>query len=94
MLDYAKTVLPKVVLWKNLFRKELIKCIQWAEQDEKMELYRWCRQNFFEKYPDILTDVYSLVKPPTKVRDKQDKIKAPDFTSNQLLRKKYSEKIS
>lgn len=94
MLDYAKAVLPKVVLWKNLFRKELIKCIQWAEQDEKRELYQWCHQNFFKIYPDILTDVYSLVDTTTKVRDKQNKITVHDFTRTRIVNNKISEKIS
>jgi hypothetical protein len=61
MLDYAKVILPKVSFSKQLFRKELAKCIQWVEPSEVQELHDWCYQNFKDKYPDVLEEVFSSV---------------------------------
>ena len=51
MLEYAKIILPKVSFSKDLFRKELNKCIGWLEEEQVYELYKWCNENFKEKYP-------------------------------------------
>lgn len=59
MNEYATTILPKVSKWKPLFKKELIKCIRWAEPEEWFELHNWCYDNFYELYPDVLNEVYS-----------------------------------
>ena len=59
MLEYAKTILPKVSFSKNLFSKELKKCIQWVEKDQVDELYNWCNKNFADTYSDILTEAFS-----------------------------------
>ena len=59
MLEYAKIILPKVSFSKDLFRKELNKCIQWVEKDQIHELYVWCQENFKEKYPDILSKAFA-----------------------------------
>ena len=62
MNEYAKKILPKVSPWKKLFKKELIKCINWAEPQEWFELRNWCYDNFYEMYPDVLTEVYGNYK--------------------------------
>ena len=59
MLEYAKIILPKVSFSKDLFRKELNKCISWLEEDQVQELYDWCNENFKETYPDILSEAFS-----------------------------------
>ncbi|MEE4285738.1 MAG: hypothetical protein V2I31_06300 [Mariniphaga sp.] len=61
MLDYAKIILPKVSFSKRLFRKELAKCICWVEPSQLQELHDWCYQNFKDKYPDVLGEVFSGV---------------------------------
>jgi hypothetical protein len=53
MLEYAKVILPKVSFSKELFRKELNKCIGWVEEDQRDELYAWCYENFKEIYPEL-----------------------------------------
>lgn len=75
MNDYAKKILPKVSEWKPLFKKELIKCINWAQPEERFELRNWCYDNFYAIYPDVLTEVYeewripkTLVKLPENVK--------------------------
>ena len=58
MLEYAKIILPKVSFSKDLFRKELNKCINWVETDQLHELYAWCFENFNEMYPDVLAEAF------------------------------------
>lgn len=59
MLEYAKVILPKVSFSKELFRKELNKCIDWVEADQLHELYKWCYENFNETYPDVLAKAFN-----------------------------------
>jgi len=61
MLDYAKIILPKVSFSKQLFRKELTKCIDWVEPDELLELRDWCYKNFKDKYPDVLAESFDCI---------------------------------
>ena len=59
MLEYAKVILPKVSFSKELFRKELNKCIHWVEPEQIHELYTWCQENFKEMYPDVLAEAFA-----------------------------------
>jgi hypothetical protein len=59
MLEYAKVILPKVSFSRELFRKELAKCINWVGESEINHLKEWCFENFKEMYPDILTSAFS-----------------------------------
>jgi len=61
MLEYAKIILPKVSFSKELFRKELNKCIGWVEPGQLKELSDWCFKTFGELYPDILAEEFSNV---------------------------------
>ncbi|MGV8092771.1 MAG: hypothetical protein AB2L24_13020 [Mangrovibacterium sp.] len=60
MLEYAKVILPKITFSKDLFRKELAKCVNWVEEPEELdELVKWCTAKFGKIYPDILKEVFS-----------------------------------
>lgn len=59
MLEYAKVILPKVSFSKELFRKELNKCIHWVESSQIQDLYTWCYENFKEIYPDVLAEAFA-----------------------------------
>ena len=59
MLEYAKVILPKVSFSRELFRKELTKCINWVGDSELDDFKRWCYENFMEIHPDILTDAFT-----------------------------------
>ena len=59
MLEYAKVILPKVSFSKDLFMKELKKCINWVEKDQIHELYVWCFENFNDLYPDVLSKAFA-----------------------------------
>ena len=61
MLEYAKVILPKVSFSKDLFRKELNKCISWLEDDQIQELFEWCNNNFKQKYPDVLAEAFAEI---------------------------------
>ncbi len=61
MLEYAKIILPKVSFSKELFRKELTKCLHWVKPGEVPELHDWCYENFKDKYPDVLEEVFSTI---------------------------------
>jgi hypothetical protein len=60
MLEYAKVILPKVSFSRDLFRKELAKCINWVSEAEIPNLREWCYENFREMYPDILTNAFAM----------------------------------
>jgi len=60
MNEYAKVILPKVSFSKDLFRKELSKCVNWVEHPEELdELNKWCYENFGEIYPEVLDEIFS-----------------------------------
>lgn len=61
MLEYSKTILPKVSFSKHLFRKELNKCAHWVEPEELHELYEWVHQNFNHQYPDVIAEVFAEI---------------------------------
>ena len=60
MLEYAKVILPKVSFSRELFRKELSKCISWVGDSELVSLKEWCFENFKEMYPDILIEAFKM----------------------------------
>jgi hypothetical protein len=60
MLEYARVILPKVSFSRELFRKELVKCINWVGDSEVNSLKEWCFENFMEMYPDILAEAFKM----------------------------------
>jgi len=60
MLEYAKVILPKVSFSRELFMKELTKCINWVGESEIKHLKDWCFENFLEIYPDILMKAFQM----------------------------------
>ncbi len=59
MLEYARVILPKVSFSRDLFRKELEKCINWVGDSELINLKEWCFENFKDVYPEILTEAFA-----------------------------------
>ena len=58
-MEYAKVILPKVSFSRELFRKELTKCINWVEPNQVKDLYSWCIEEFNEMYPNVLAEAFS-----------------------------------
>jgi hypothetical protein len=61
MMEYAKIILPKVSFSSDLFSKELIKCINWIEEENRVEFCRWCKNNFGHMHSKIIKDAFSGV---------------------------------
>jgi hypothetical protein len=59
MLEYAKVILPKVSFSRELFRKELTKCINWVGDSELDQFKEWCYDNFRDMYPEILAEAFT-----------------------------------
>jgi hypothetical protein len=59
MIEYAKVILPSVCFWEDLFKKELLKCKNWAGNNELNELISWCYNTFGEMHPDILDETFA-----------------------------------
>lgn len=59
MLEYAKVILPKVSFSRDLFQKELNKCINWLGDSELDHFKKWCFDNFQDLYPDILVEAFT-----------------------------------
>lgn len=57
MFELSKMILQRVSFDKKLFRKELIKALQWLKPKEKYLLYGWCLANF-GMYRDIILEVF------------------------------------
>jgi len=69
MIEYAKKILPKVSGWKDLFKKELIKSVQWEEEEKLYILFCWCYQNFSEIHEDVLFEVFENLSMPLDFRE-------------------------
>jgi hypothetical protein len=59
MIEYAKTILPRISYSEGLFRKELMKCIRWSKPDELHELKRWCQRVFYKQYQEIIDEAFA-----------------------------------
>jgi hypothetical protein len=57
MLEQTKIVLANVSFDFELFKKELIKAIEWLKPTEIEALQHWCSENFSGKYDEIVTEV-------------------------------------
>lgn len=57
-LDFVKLVLEKVSFDKVLFVKELRKSVEWLNEQEQTNLYRWCIQHFGTRYGTDIQDVF------------------------------------
>ena len=59
MIEYAKVILPKVSFSRELFQKELLKCINWVDKGEIEDLREWCINNFGNLYPKLLEEAFT-----------------------------------
>ena len=58
MLELSKRILEKVSFDANLFRKELMKAINWVKKEEALVLKTWCLATFGHMYQDIILEVF------------------------------------
>ena len=59
MIEYAKSILPKVAEWEELFSKELLKSYVWLPKDEIPEFRDWCYSHFQHLHPNILAHIFN-----------------------------------
>jgi len=58
LLLYAKKVLSDASSRKSLFKKQLINSIRYMDEHERFECYKWCRIKFYDRYPEVLEEVF------------------------------------
>lgn len=59
MFELSKNILSKVSFDPTLFRKELMKSINWIKPSEKTLLQVWCLTTFGNVYKDEIIEVFS-----------------------------------
>ncbi len=57
MLETCKIVLNGVKDDKHLFRKELMKSMDWLSSEEQKVLKQWVQDNFYDRHADIIDEV-------------------------------------
>lgn len=62
MLNHQKLVLRNVAYNKELFRKELIKSLDWLSHDEVTILYKWLIENYEKTHIDVIKNVFQSDK--------------------------------
>lgn len=53
MLEYAYVILQKLSFDKELFTKELKKCIAYLNTDETKQLQNWVQKHYTREYPEL-----------------------------------------
>lgn len=57
MLEHQKIVLRGVSDNRYLFRKELLKSINWLNDKDLKEFNRWVYDNFYQEQPEIISEL-------------------------------------
>lgn len=58
MLEMSKQILQKVSFDRKLFKKELLKSINWIKPSERVQLKIWCLATFGATYRDVILEVF------------------------------------
>ena len=61
MYELSKTILEKVSFDRKLFRKELLKAVNWVKTEEKTLLKIWCLGAFGNKYHEEIPEVFKNI---------------------------------
>ena len=61
MLEFCKNILEKVSFDQVLFKKELIKSIQWINTTDAISLREWCIEMYGNKYSDIIQKAFETI---------------------------------
>ena len=59
MFEYHKIVINGVSDNERLFKKELIKSLNWISPSEQPNFKDWVKEKYYEKYPDIIEHVFN-----------------------------------
>lgn len=61
MLEHQKKVLENISYDKKLFKKELIKSVNWLASHEVFKLYHWVKEKYGHTHYHIIKEVFALV---------------------------------
>ena len=61
MLEFCKSILEKVSFDQVLFKKELVKSIQWINTTDEKSLKEWCIEMYGNKYSDIIQQAFEVI---------------------------------
>ncbi|PKQ64859.1 hypothetical protein BZG02_03125 [Labilibaculum filiforme] len=59
MLEHQKFVLKSVSGQDHLFRKELLKSLNWLNGSEQIELFNWLKSNSYFSNEDCVKEVFN-----------------------------------
>jgi ribosome recycling factor len=60
MLEHQKIILENVRQDKKLFQKELVKSVNWLEDEEQKQLYHWLRKFFWKTHKKVIESVFKI----------------------------------
>ncbi len=60
MLDHQKKVLQAVSDHPALFKKELMKSVEWLNEKELNDLQRWLRCEYYNRYSHIIDECFNM----------------------------------
>lgn len=60
MLEHQKILLMNSVHDFNMFRKELVKSLNWLDQFERQKLYLWLRDKYWNTHSDLIETVFKM----------------------------------
>jgi hypothetical protein len=58
MLEHQKIILENVRHDKKLFQKELVKSVNWLEENDQEELYQWLKKSYWKSHRQIIESVF------------------------------------
>ncbi|MFA8450422.1 MAG: hypothetical protein ACEPOW_06990 [Bacteroidales bacterium] len=58
LLDHQKTMIKNLSSDERLFEKELLKSLNWLDQNEKQQFCKWVFENYCSKYAHIINRVF------------------------------------
>ena len=61
MLEFSKRVLSKVSFDRNLFAKELRKCLNYLNAEELRMLRDWCLGRYGSRYGDVIDETFAAI---------------------------------
>jgi hypothetical protein len=61
MLEHQKFILANISSVKPLFKKELMKSLNWLSTEEVIELHRWLIKNYWDTHNDLIAGSFLFV---------------------------------
>lgn len=62
MFEYAKLILWKVSVQKNLFKNKLVSIVNLTDRNEFSRLKKYCYAKYYDMYPEIIDEIFKEEK--------------------------------